>query len=355
MKRLLPDLSFPPAPGAPAFQLFGLGDRPKHFFSDGVLRRLSDGAAVHEWRHGAAALFRPDLLRVELDGRPIVWEDEEALWWRDGAAAPVRLAASDRPIALPDFAGRPHAAALRALHAELLVCFAGPAPVPNPFVYPTAWRRDAAMAALVFERTGNLPLFAAWARSLDDPFDRNNGCEEPDNLGETLFLLGALGLGDAPLAARCEEEAKRRLGADGALAGTVDGGRHAVYAACWLRFGLEACGRDASWVPIPDEPDAYGPLFWMRREWVGPRARATLAAYDGRYPYLWWAQSHFLRRAVPAPVPTPGRPLSWEQAASMARYEALAPLSSALAAARLAAPHAWHAAEMFLHLFDQNG
>lgn len=348
----LPDLSFPSVPDAPAFQLFGLGTRPTFFFSDGALRRASDGALVHKWRHGAEAEFRPDCYRVELGGEPIVWEDAEALWWRDGSAPPVRLAASERSPTLPDFRGHPHAAALRALHAELLCCFAGLEPVPNPFVYPIAWRRDAAMAALALARTGNLALFTPWARTLSDPFDRNNGCEEPDNLGETLFLLGSLGLADSPLAARCEAEARRRLGPDGALAGTVDGHRHAVYAACWLRFGLEACGRDFSWVPVPDEPDVYGTLFWMRREWVGPAAAATEEPYTPFYPYLWWARAHFRRLAVPAPVPTPGRPLSWEQRASAANYAGLAPLSPAHAAARLAAPHAWHAAEQFLLLLD---
>lgn len=339
-----------PGTNTRAFQLFGIGDRPKLVFSDGALVRLADGAVVHSWTHGAEARFRPDLLRVEIGGEPVVWEDGEALWWRDGGA-PVRLAASETPITLPSFDGHPHKAALRTLHAEILLSIDGGLPLPNALVYRKPWRRDGAMMAMVLEATGNLRLIAEWAKSLDDPFDRNNGGrEEPDNMGQTLWILGHLGLGDHPLVRRTADEARRRLGADGALEGTVDGRRHAVYAACWLRLGLEACGLDASWVPVPDEYDDYGPLFWMRREWVGPKAASTTVEYDGRYPYLWWAKAHFHRLEVPAPVPTPGRPMSWESHASEARYEAIASIAPEWAATRFAAPHTWHAAEMFLLL-----
>lgn len=341
---------------APGFQLFGIGDRPKYVFSDGTLRRLDNGTVVHAWAHGNEASLHPDLLSVRIGGEPVVWEDGEALWWRDGGA-PVRLAASSEPVNLPSFAGHPHAPALRTLLAEILFSIDGGLPLPNPLVYRTPWRRDGAMMAMALEATGNLHLVAGWVRSLDDPFDRNNGGrEEPDNIGQTLWLLGRCGFGDGHVVRHLVEEAKRRLGPDGALAGTVDGRRHAVYAACWLRLGLEACGLDASWVPVPDEYDDYGPLFWMRPEWVGPKASATTVEYDRRYPYLWWAKAHFhilkdptgFAGKVLIPSPAPGRPMSWESDASEADYEGIARLSPSWAATRFAAPHTWHASEMFL-------
>lgn len=340
----------------PSFQLFGIGDRPKYVFSGGVLRRLYDGSTVHEWAHAREASLHPDLLRVEIGGEPVVWEDGDSLWWRDGGA-PVRIAESAVPVNLPSFSGHPHAPALRALLAEILFSIDGGQPLPNPLVYRKPWRRDGAMMGMVLEATGNLHLVSDWVRSLDDPFDRNNGGrEEPDNIGQTLWLLGRLGLGDSPLVRIAVEEAKKRLGKDGALAGTVDGRRHAVYSACWLRLGLEACGLDPSWVPALDEYDDYGPLFWMRPEWVGAKASATTVEYDVRYPYLWWAKAHFHHLKNPAdpawdvsiPIPEPGRPMSWESNASEAHYEGIARISPAWAATRFAAPHTWHASEMFL-------
>ena len=351
--------SFPVAPERP-FLAFGLGDRPKFVFQGGALRRVSDGAVVHAWAHGGEAAPDPAGGRVLLGGEPVVWEDADGLFWRDGGATACAAESAHRP-ALPDFADSPWAGTLRALHREILVNVVDGLPVPNFWVYRRPWRRDGAMMAMVLAATGNLGLLERWVASLDDPFDRNNaGNEEPDNLGQTLYLLGVLGLRDHPLVARTAAEARRRLGPDGALAGPTDGRRHAVYGACWLRLGLEACGLDASWVPVPDEPDDYGPLFWMRRDWVPSRAAATPVGYDARYPYLWWAKAHFHRLPVPDDLPADGRlgaalPLSWEQFASQADYTGIAALSPAWAAAHLAAPHTWHAAEMFLYLTGRGG
>lgn len=332
------------------FLLFGLGDRPKFVFRDGALLRAPGGEPVHAWKRGAEAAFVPDAGRVEIGGEPVVWENEEGLFWRDGGA-PVRVAGSATELRLPTFRGSPHAETLRTLLRETLVNVDGGLPLPNFYVYRKPWRRDGAMMAMVLEATGNLGHIRAWAESLDDPFDRNNaGREEPDNLGQTLYVLGRLGLRDHPLVERTVAEARRRLGPDGALEGTTDGRSHPVYSACWLRLGLEACGRDASWVPIPDASDDYGPLFWMRREWVGPKASATPVEYTAPYPYLWWAKAHFHRLPVPPELLAPASPLTWESHASEANYGAIAPLSSAWAEARFSAPHTWHAAEMFLYL-----
>ncbi len=337
------------SPSAP-FLLFGLGDRPKFVFQNGALRRAPGGEPVHEWPLGAEAVLRPDIGRVEIGGEPVVWEDERGLFWRDGARVET-VAESSRPLSLPDFAGAPHAALLRTLHREILVNIDDGLPLPNFYVYRKPWRRDGAMMALVLAETGNLWLLRDWAASLDDPFDRNNwGNEEPDNLGQTLFLLGTLGLADHPLVGQTVGEARKRLGPDGVLAGRTDGRVHGVYGACWLRLGLEACGLAYDWVPVPEDADDYGPLFWMRREWVGPASASLPASWDSNYPYLWWAKAHFHRLPVPEELLAPARPLTWERYASQADYGAVAPLAPEWVAARFSAPHTWHAAEMFLYL-----
>ena len=130
-------------PGRP-FLLFGLGDRPKFVFQDGALRRAPGGEPVHEWAHGAEAVLVPDAGRVELGGEPVVWEDEEGLFWRDGGA-PVRVAGSGLRPVLPGFAGSPHAPLLRALLREVLVNVDCGLPLPNFYVYRKPWRRDGAM------------------------------------------------------------------------------------------------------------------------------------------------------------------------------------------------------------------
>jgi hypothetical protein len=43
-------------------------------------------------------------------------------------------------------------------------------------------------------------------------------------------------------------------------------------------------------------------------------------------------------------------PLTWEQHASQARYEGMKIVAEEFVRQRLAAPHTWHAAEVFLYL-----
>jgi hypothetical protein len=45
--------------------------------------------------------------------------------------------------------------------------------------------------------------------------------------------------------------------------------------------------------------------------------------------------------------------LTWEQNASQADYNSLAILDKTYVDQKLAVPHSWHAAEVFLYLLDQ--
>lgn len=73
-----------------------------------------------------------------------------------------------------------------------------------------------------------------------------------------------------------------------------------------------------------------------------------------RYPYLAWACAHFHGNE---PGPFSGRPypLTWETGASAADYAKMSIISREFTTRRVAAPHAWHAAEAFLYLLDFPG
>jgi hypothetical protein len=69
------------------------------------------------------------------------------------------------------------------------------------------------------------------------------------------------------------------------------------------------------------------------------------------YPYLGWACDHFHgeRRS---PISDRDYPLTWEAEASQARYQGMALVSEEYVKRKLSAPHTWHAAEVFLYLFE---
>jgi hypothetical protein len=50
-------------------------------------------------------------------------------------------------------------------------------------------------------------------------------------------------------------------------------------------------------------------------------------------------------------ISNPDYPLTWEQDDSQANYSGLAELDKIYVEKKLSAPHAWHAAEVFLHAF----
>ena len=251
----------------------------------------------------------------------------------------------------PSFAGHPFEKQLDELYAEIVSQIADGRPLPNKYVYSRPWHRDAAMVAMVLERCGRIGLIRDWILSVDDPFDRNNkGEEEPDNLGETLYMLGCVTNATHPAVTKIAGIARSRTDADGFLVGRVDYGRHRVYAAKWLKLGLEKCGLDSSWVKIPQEKDDYDDLFWMDGSRKAELADAVL---DQNYPYLTWAAWHKAgRRFRPDDVPVNAGTMSWEAHASEANYEGLRTICGEWADRKIAYPHTWHAAEMFLLLWD---
>ena len=63
--------------------------------------------------------------------------------------------------------------------------------------------------------------------------------------------------------------------------------------------------------------------------------------------------AHFL--GAPPPLHLVGRdyPLTWEAHASQADYEGMRRIDAAYVEGQLCAPLTWHAAEMFLYLYEQ--
>lgn len=329
------------------FYLFGMGDRRKLIYRDGCLSDVFTGQALGRWDVARAEIDwnNYQVLIETRDGQSVViYEDEQAVWLAQaGQATPL----TQSHLTLPEFDGHPHQFLMKTLHQEVLINLLPQGPVPNLFVYPRPWYRDGAMACMVLKATGNLHLVRNWILSLREPFDRNNGCCESDNLGQALYMISLVADRSHPLVDRV-------IGAAGefrrgnAITGQTDGRAHAVYQTKWMKFGLNCLGLDDPY-EIPAEPDDYSELFW----WDYTDQHVATGQSTGvcwEYPYLTWASAHF--HHAPPPIELCGRryPLSWEACASQADHSKLAAFLPEHAAIRLATPHIWHAAEMFLML-----
>ncbi|HVN19421.1 MAG TPA: hypothetical protein VMU05_11625 [Dongiaceae bacterium] len=337
-------------PGPPFF-VFGMGSRRKFLYRSGKLIAWPSGKIVREWDVRQEMIVPPSYA-VWLEtgrGRIHVFENESGLYVDENGK---RSVLAQGHVDLPDFSGEAFPLVLRVLHQEILVNISEGKPVPNFLAYEKPWYRDGAMMAMVLQRTGNAGLIRDWIMSLRDPFDHNNaGANEADNLGEVLYLISCVSDRNHPLVAPTLKEAEAFRKGD-YIAGRTDFAEHPVYQTKWLKFGLRSLGLpDDSW-GIPRTRDTYASLFWwaFRDGQIGPEFSASDAT---KYPYLAWARDH-LSGGHTGPVSGGDYPLSWETEASQANYRGMAVISPDFTSAKLAAPHSWHAAEMFLLLASEN-
>jgi hypothetical protein len=333
------------------FFLFGMGNRTKYVYRDGRLMNVRSGAVVREWTISSDIIVPPEyLVALTTAAGPVsIREDADAVWIEE-SGGPAALEGTRRPVTLPDFSGYHYPRVLRVLHQEILCNISECGPVPNVFVYPRPWYRDGAMVAMVLRETGNLGLLRSWISGLNDPFDRNNGGEtEADNLGQALFLVSLTADKHHPLVGKVLAESARfeTAGAKGKfIQGRSDFAEHPVYQTKWLKYGLRALGLPDPYV-VPSVADSYSALFWM--EFKDAYVPGHDAADREAYPYLGWACDHF-HRTRRSPISNRDYPLTWEERASQANYEGMRIVSPVYTARRLAAPHTWHAAEVFLYL-----
>ena len=350
--RDLPDLHF---------FLFGMGDRLKLIYRDGRLINALTGNIEEQWNVKEAVIVPSEYLVAleladSLPGQPRtlqIREDEHGVWILQSGKRPKLIPGTRHPVVLPRFADNPYGPVLRVLHQEVLINIINGRPMPNFLVYAKPWYRDAALMAMVLRETGNLALIRDWIMAIRDPFDRNNhGIAEADNPGEVLFLVSLVSDKTHPAVTMALDSVKRfRQGTY--IVGKTDYAEHPVFQTKWLKYGLKSLGLPDLYV-IPKQYDSYSSLFWWGYTDEHVAGKKFAEKDSDAYPYLVWAEDHFSkqtgnpeRRGI---VGNLDYPLSWEQNASDAHYPGMTVLEKSLVRQKLAFPHTWHAAEMFLLL-----
>jgi len=343
--------------GRPSFQmprpeyfLFGMGSRPKFIYRNGELVEWPSLRVSHRWRVEKQVIVPPSysVWITTADGTVHIFEDESGISIEEGNK---KTTLAQSRIKLPSFSGEHFPNVLRVLHQEILVGTVEGKPVPNFLVYSKPWYRDGAMAAMVLRRTGNVGLLRDWILSLRDPFDHNNaGRSEGDNLGEVLYLISCVSDKNHPLVPAVLKAVDAFKKQD-YIVGSTDGAEHPVYQTKWLKFGMQSLGIPDSAFVVPKMQDSYASLFWwaLKDGQIGPEFPKDAAL---KYPYLAWARDHLSGERT-GPVTAGEYPLSWEADASEADYRGISIIGDDFVKTRLAAPHSWHAAEMFLALSNE--
>jgi hypothetical protein len=335
---------------SPRYFVFGSGARRKYVYRAGQLTDALRRAPVRSW-DVASEQIEPAEYRVRLrlkSGQEATIEcDERGLWIAEEGR---RGLVSQGALRLPRFEGRPFAPLLRILHHDILINIVDGLPLPNLLTHRQPSLRHAALMAMVLKETGNLDLLRPWIMGLRDPFNPVPGTTSaPDNLGQALYLVSLVADASHPLV-------KTALGAiqpfrrNHHVCGQTDGAEHPVYQTKWLKFGLRALGLDDPYV-IPQEPDPYSSLFWM--DFRDHHVEAPPMPEPARqlHPCQHWAQAHFHAWPPPAIPPADAYPITWDALDPAADPAGLELLGPEYVAQTLAAPHAGHAAEMFMYLY----
>ena len=341
---------------AVSFYLFGMGNRNKLIYKNGEILNVITGELLYKWSF-KEEVISPQNYSVALktldDNYVFIVENEIGVYLQEKNKLTYL---SKSPVNLPTFAGKKYQSILRVLHQELLINIVDGKPLPNYFVYKKPWYRDSAMMAMVLAKTNNLHLIKNWILDLRQPYDKNNGgYEEPDNLGQALYLISLVSNQSHPLVPVIQKELARIerkswFQPTRWIEGYSDFDLHPVYQTKWAKFGLASL-KLADHYSIPHVKDSYATLFWW--DYKNLDIKNQLILRDDNYPYLQWAANHYINKKQGL-IGNQDYPLTWEAQASAADYKGNKIISPEYVKLNISATHSWHAAEAFLSLIEEN-
>jgi hypothetical protein len=336
------------------FFLFGMGNRTKLIYKDGILKNSFTGLIYCKWKVKKELILPPEYsvyITTTDDKKIIIYEDKSAVWIKENDSK-YAIPGTKNPLVLPTFNEYSYPQVMRVLLQEILINIYDGVPVPNYFVYNKPWYRDGAMMSMCLVKTGNINLIKDWILSLREPYDRNNAGEtEADNLGQVLYMISLVSDKNHPLVKTILNELSKFEVSD--IKGTYIKGRsdfaeRPVYQTKWLKLGLKSLKLEDKYI-IPSVQDSYSSLFWM--DYKDSYVPGADADDRGMYPYLGWATDHF-HKTKKSPVSNWDYPLTWEAEASQANYDGMKTIDDVFFQKKTSVPHTWHASEVFLYLCE---
>ena len=290
-------------------------------------------------------------------------EDENGVWLNNNI-----VPGTDEHINVPNFSTYKYPILMKSLYHEIMFQIINGAPYARLFDYeknykelaqPIVWYRDSAYVGLFLEKIGRTDLISSWIESINELYDNNRGVQEPDNLGEILYLESLLPeqKRNTALINSIIQEAQRISDHNGNLTGTTDGSTSSIYQTGWLKFGLDRLGMDDVAESFGDggtsDSNGYSKLLWftLTKQSINTSSTktenfSTISTSDSststnacgqKYPYINTAESHYDMLVgvdyVRPLVTQISYPVTWGDGTK---------------------PHIWHSVELFLYSSDVN-
>lgn len=337
------------------YYFFGLGNRRKLMYKKNCLIDVETKKELFTFQEKEHVIV-PNLYAVLIetqDGDYIkIYEDNEGVHYKINKEDKI-ISKTNINIDLYNFKNQKYQNIKKTLYGEILFNIKNNKIYPNVIVYDKPWYRDAAIACMVLKQTNNTDLIKEWTENIEEIYDKQNaGIEEPDNLGELLYILSTQENINEDLVDRIEEEAEKIANNNEKgyyLNGKTDFGEMNLYQNLWYKLGIESVGREFSFDLDTIEEDSYTAMAWWSDYKID---KETAMEGSKNYPYLSFATRHKLGKGKIA-INDSYYPLSWEKNASQADYDKLDNLNNSLKNGKLSPTHTWAAAEMLLFLMDE--
>ena len=333
---------------------FGMGNRRKLVYRKGELLDLETNEKVLEWTE-KESLIVPNIYSVliltEEEDYVILREDEKGVHYIRNGIDRV-LEETKVPISLYKFDNMKYQNMMKVLYGEILFNIKDSTIYPNIIVYDKPWYRDAAITTMVLQRTENLDLIKDWVSSITEIYDKQNGVEEVDNLGELLYIISTQEEKNEELIQEIEEEAERiaKSNSNGYyLYGKTDFGDQYYYQNLWYKLGIESLGKEFKYDLKRIPEDQYSKMAWWSDY---PLKEQEGSGNSLEYPYLSLAERHTLGKGTIS-LNKALYPLSWEKNASHANYSAYQGLDDYAVQMNASPMHSWAASEFLLLLWDE--
>lgn len=336
------------------YYFFGLGNRRKLLFQDNALIDIATGKTVYFW-NVASSLVIPNEYTVLIETFKSeyikIYEDNDGVHYNINGHDSI-IEGTDTKINLYDFKGEKWSNTKKVLYSEIFFNIKDSKIYPNIIVYDNPWYRDAAMASMVLNYTGNTDLISDWINSITEVYDKQNkGMSEPDNLGELLYIISTQDKPNNELIQKIEIEANRVAKNNKAgyyLTGQTDYSVKPLYQNLWYQCGINRLGKEFPF-SLKGLDDDYGYLTL----WMDNKVTNKKYLVDINYPYLSVATYHKLKKGS-FPMNSNLYPLSWEKNASEANYKKMQILGNNYVDDKISPLHVWSAAELLLLLIDED-
>ena len=330
---------------------FGMADRTKYVYKEGKLINIKTKEIEYEFDYTKEIIVPNDYTVVlqNKDDIYVIYENEEGIFLTINDE--TKVIDEGIHINLQEFEGYKYSEILKVLHQEILFNIDGSTPKPNIFGYNSAWYRDTMLATMVLEHTNNTKILIPWVESINSIYDysRSKDIKEADNLGELLYILGAVGVERNDLVEEILEEIENLKQDDGSIKGMVDGLEQKYYPTVLAIYGARKLGITLD-LTVPQYDDSYAKLTWYY-DYKIPTDMNINSKY---FPYLNWAFYHYSPYTT-LYILNEIYPLSYEadETDSSIKIESECFISEYYCEQKTYMSHMWHASEMFLLLITE--